>query len=133
MSKERTVNDICNDLARLGVDEEALDAIRLDGVRVTVTIPANNDEIFTCDLADLGVVLAGGDDWSSGTFEIQRRTLDGTSLEGLADVDRLRQVERYAREVMDALAEHGPGIVGHLLDTDDNSGERLRRALGEPS
>ena len=48
----------------------------------------------------------------------------------IAEVERLRLVERHAREVMAALEEHGPGIVGHLLDNDDNSGERLRQALG---
>lgn len=48
-----------------------------------------------------------------------------------AEVDRLRRVERHAREVMDALQEHGEGIVGHLLDDDDNSGEFLRRALND--
>jgi hypothetical protein len=37
--------------------------------------------------------------------------------------------EQYAREVMDALEQHGQNIVAHLFDTDDNSGEHLRRAL----
>ena len=31
--------------------------------------------------------------------------------------------------VMDLLKTHGPSIVPHLLDTDDNAGERLRSAL----
>jgi hypothetical protein len=48
---------------------------------------------------------------------------------GAADVERLGRVERYAREVMDALEQYGASIVGHLLDDDNNSGERLRRAL----
>lgn len=48
----------------------------------------------------------------------------------MAEVQRLTRVERYAREVMWALEEHGPSIVGHLLDDDENSGERLRQALG---
>lgn len=45
------------------------------------------------------------------------------------EITRLKRVERHAREVMDALKKHGPGIVPHLMDTDDNSGEYLRRAL----
>jgi hypothetical protein len=36
-----------------------------------------------------------------------------------------------AREVMDALEQHGPSIVPHLIDTDDNAGERLRTAITE--
>jgi hypothetical protein len=48
-----------------------------------------------------------------------------------AEVERLRRVERHAREVMAALEQYGESIVGHLLDTDDNSGEFLRRALNE--
>ena len=35
----------------------------------------------------------------------------------------------YAKKVMDTLQEYGPSIVPHLLDTDENDGERLRNAL----
>ena len=34
-----------------------------------------------------------------------------------------------AKEVMDTLRDHGPGIVPHLMDTDQNCGERLRQAI----
>jgi hypothetical protein len=43
----------------------------------------------------------------------------------------LRAVEVSAREVMDLLEKHGPSIVPHLLDDDENAGERLRTALRE--
>lgn len=47
----------------------------------------------------------------------------------LAEIERLNEVECHAREVMALLMQHGAGIVGHLLDNDDNAGERLRAAL----
>lgn len=46
-----------------------------------------------------------------------------------AENKRLREVEKHAREVMRLLHFHGEGIVDHLLDDDDNAGERLREAL----
>jgi len=50
------------------------------------------------------------------------------------EMARLRRVEKYAAEVMAALDQHGASIVAHLLDNDENSGERLRRALrGDPA
>lgn len=36
---------------------------------------------------------------------------------------------RAASEVMTALQAHGASIVPHLLDTDDNAGQRLRHLL----
>jgi len=36
---------------------------------------------------------------------------------------------KAAREVMDLLTTHGGSIVPHLMDSDDNPGERLRQAL----
>jgi len=38
---------------------------------------------------------------------------------------------RAAKEVMADLAEHGPSIVPHLMDTDNNAGQRLRDAIAE--
>lgn len=38
-------------------------------------------------------------------------------------------VVREASRVMALLAEHGPLIVPHLLDSDDNTGQRLRTAI----
>lgn len=38
-------------------------------------------------------------------------------------------VLREAETVMRYLDEHGPGIVPHLIDTDDNPGQRLRDAI----
>lgn len=36
-----------------------------------------------------------------------------------------------ADEVMKKLEQHGPSIVPHLLDTDENAGERLREVITE--
>lgn len=36
-----------------------------------------------------------------------------------------------AKEVMSALEEHGPSIVPHLVDTDENAGQRLREAIAK--
>jgi chromosome segregation ATPase len=49
-------------------------------------------------------------------------------------VAQLCEQRKHASAVMAAIEQYGPGIVGHLLDTDDNAGEFLRRALaGEGS
>ncbi|UTC28083.1 hypothetical protein GURKE_00510 [Brevundimonas phage vB_BpoS-Gurke] len=45
-----------------------------------------------------------------------------------------RQLTRIAREamtVMSYLEKHGPSIVPHLMDSDDNPGQRLRDALDD--
>ena len=44
-------------------------------------------------------------------------------------IAKLEAVEMAARAVMTELKAHGPSIVPHLMDTDDNAGEYLRRAL----
>jgi hypothetical protein len=49
----------------------------------------------------------------------------------LDEIGRLHRVEQHARAVMGLLEKHGPSIVPHLLDTDDNPGQRLREAMGE--
>ena len=36
-----------------------------------------------------------------------------------------------AKEVMAALQEHGSSIVPHLMDSDQNAGQRLRDAIAE--
>ena len=36
-----------------------------------------------------------------------------------------------AEEAMEALAEYGASIVPHLMDTDQNAGQRLRDAIAE--
>ena len=41
------------------------------------------------------------------------------------------ELRKAAKEVMDSLAEYGPSIVPHLMDTDDNAGERLRQAIAK--
>lgn len=40
--------------------------------------------------------------------------------------EQARALATAAQQVMDLLAEHGAGIIGHLLDTDNNPGQRLR-------
>jgi hypothetical protein len=49
----------------------------------------------------------------------------------LAVAEALPEIIRYAKLVMADLQEHGPSIVPHLLDNDDNDGERLRVALAK--
>lgn len=39
------------------------------------------------------------------------------------------EIAHWANEVMQLLEKHGPGIVPHLMDTDDNAGQFLRDAL----
>lgn len=50
----------------------------------------------------------------------ERRALEGPEV--LAVVEN-------AQTVMDALEDHASDAVPHLLDTDDNAGQRLREAL----
>lgn len=47
----------------------------------------------------------------------------------LVGLRELREVAEHAREVDRLLTHYCAGIVGHLMDDDDNAGERLRRAL----
>ena len=47
------------------------------------------------------------------------------------EVKRLREALKLGKIVMDILDEHGPSIVPHLLDTDENAGQRFRAALKE--
>jgi hypothetical protein len=44
-------------------------------------------------------------------------------------IAKLEAVEIAARAVMAHLSKYGSSIVPHLIDTDDNDGEYLRRAL----
>jgi hypothetical protein len=39
------------------------------------------------------------------------------------------EIYEAAKQVMDMLKKHGPSIVPHLLDSDENAGQRLRDAL----
>lgn len=52
-----------------------------------------------------------------------------------ADRDRWRELAgRLAKagvEVMDLLESYGGSIVPHLLDTDENAGEQLRRLIAD--
>lgn len=56
------------------------------------------------------------------------------SAEGLANarlIGAAPELLSAAIEVMQALEEHGPSIVPHLLDTDMNAGQRLRDAIAK--
>jgi uncharacterized coiled-coil protein SlyX len=81
---------------------------------------------------DLGVVQADAIDQrhllQRQAAEYERRIAGQATT-----ISTLGQVAAEASRVMDALKAHGPGIVGHLLDTDDNAGERLRQLLREVS
>lgn len=54
--------------------------------------------------------------------------LNGASCSN-GDMVKICDVMIYAREVMDKLESHGAEIVPHLMDTDENAGQRLREAL----
>ena len=41
------------------------------------------------------------------------------------------EMAKAAKEVMDALDKHGPSIVPHLVDTDENAGQRLRELIAK--
>ncbi len=51
------------------------------------------------------------------------------------EITRLRALNAElltaAREVMRLLEEHGPSIVPHLMDDDENAGQRLRDAIAK--
>ncbi len=44
-------------------------------------------------------------------------------------INDLEAVAKAAEEVMKLLSENGASIVPHIIDTDDNPGQRLRNAL----
>lgn len=46
-------------------------------------------------------------------------------------VARLNAMTKEAADVMDTLRKYGPSIVPHLLDSDDNAGERLRKLIAK--
>jgi hypothetical protein len=67
-----------------------------------------------------------------GTWKMahaDRGTLIRALDEAQAKVKRLEEALRLGKIVMDMLEEHGPSIVPHLLDTDENAGQRFRDAL----
>lgn len=64
------------------------------------------------------------------------RTCKGHGVLHLTDAecrifDLFPRLLQAAEEVMADLAEYGPSIVGHLMDTDQNAGQRLRDAIAE--
>lgn len=61
-----------------------------------------------------------------------RAHVDRLSAELAAERERRVKVEgalKLGKIVMDLLQKHGPSIVPHLLDTDENAGQRFRDAL----
>ena len=68
--------------------------------------------------------------------ESRKETIEGGALERQGGSSALeskvimyRAVYEAAVAVMQALDEHGGDIVEHLMDTDDNDGQRLRDAI----
>lgn len=62
------------------------------------------------------------------------RVEENREEEGWAYVHRekhevLCMIAERAQELMGYLEKHGPNVVPHLMDTGDNSGQRLRTAL----
>lgn len=45
------------------------------------------------------------------------------------ELDQLREVAKHAKTVIEYLEEHSPGIISHLIDTDDSPVQLLRNAL----
>lgn len=46
-----------------------------------------------------------------------------------AEREKVKALRGAAKEIMGMLEEHGASIVPHLMDTDDNAGQRLRDLL----
>lgn len=64
--------------------------------------------------------------------ELERLRAAVNALPELVErVKRLEEALKLGKIVMDMLDEHGPSIVPHLLDTDENAGQRFRAALKE--
>lgn len=73
----------------------------------TVNVPGGSDIL----------IIARGD---VASFEAPgNAAVIAGALEGLA----------AAKEVMSLLRDHGPAIVPHLMDSDQNAGQRLRDAI----
>ncbi len=45
------------------------------------------------------------------------------------ELELLIEIAIQATRVMNALEEYGAGIVPHLMDTDENCGQKLREAI----
>jgi hypothetical protein len=73
--------------------------------------------------------------WQIGSDDAAADAVDDI-MEALPElverVKRLEEALKLGKIVMDMLDEHGPSIVPHLLDTDENAGQRFRAALKEP-
>lgn len=84
-----------------------------------------------------------GEQW----FIDQLSALDGICLDNEGEIVRAAQhfygnlaqrekgtiyfLIQYGQAVMDALKQYGPSIVPHLLDNDENDGERFRQTLAK--
>ncbi|WP_276200607.1 hypothetical protein [Chelatococcus sp. XZ-Ab1] len=51
------------------------------------------------------------------------------ALRAINAFDTMERAAKAAKEVMTLLDEHGASIVPHLLDSDENPGQRLRDAI----
>jgi hypothetical protein len=67
--------------------------------------------------------------WTCMTHAPGQDLLCPAEVETLKAELRCAALAEAAREVMDTLEEYGPSIVPHLLDTDQNAGQRLRDLL----
>lgn len=83
--------------------------------------------------SESGYIVFGMADRSVHSEGAPRRPINAPDMETQRANARLiaaaPEVVEHAARVMALLAEHGPSIVPHLLDTDDNAGQRLRTAL----
>lgn len=102
-------------------------------------LPQRNNEPWTCIEGVVkdceGNVILGLFD---GDDDMKERVVSlVNALAGCGNpkefVEQARDLKLNAKGVMDALEEHGPSIVPHLIDSDENDGERTREALKHPA
>lgn len=65
------------------------------------------------------------------TINVHAFNFPGEMLANACLIAAAPDLYKNAKEVMAALEEHGASIVPHLLDTDDNAGQRLREAIAK--
>ena len=68
--------------------------------------------------------------WEPVDEETTAREMEQSWYRNLVTIEiDMPALARLSASVMKILENHGPGIVPHLMDTDENDGERLRNVL----
>ena len=55
--------------------------------------------------------------------------LEPEEISDMTKIELLTETALQASRVMEALEKYGAGIVPHLMDTDENCGQKLRETL----